>query len=66
MEENMKHQTKIFGVKPIQELKEERMKQIRGGVGTEDPQKDSEQSSEPINVVLEGNDHHGVRIVPVG
>jgi hypothetical protein len=62
MEENMKHQTKIFGVKPIQKLKEERMKHIRGGVGMEDPQKDSE----PNNLVLEGDDRHGVSIVPVG
>jgi hypothetical protein len=62
MEENMKHQTKIFGVKPILKLKEERMKHIRGGVGTEDPQKDSE----PNYLVLEGNDRWGAHIVPTG
>jgi hypothetical protein len=62
----MKHKTKIFGVKPIQKLKEERMKQIRGGVGTEDSQKDSELNPEPINVVLEGDDCHGVRITHTG
>jgi hypothetical protein len=66
MEENMKHQTKIFGVKPIQKLREERMKHIRGGVGTEDPLKDSEQNPEPINVILEGDDRHGVRITHIG
>jgi hypothetical protein len=66
MEENMKHQTKIFGVKPIHKLKEERMKHIRGGIGMEEPQKDSEQNPEPINVVLEGGDRGGVHIVPTG
>jgi hypothetical protein len=64
----MKHQTKIFGVKPIQELKEERMKHIRGGVGTEEPQKDSEQNPDPNpnNNNPDGANKRGIHIIHTG
>jgi hypothetical protein len=68
MEENMKHQTKIFGVKPIQELKEERMKHIRGGVGMEDPPPGSDPNPDPNpnNNNPDGANKRGIQIIHIG
>jgi hypothetical protein len=64
----MKHQTKIFGVKQIQKLKEERMKQIRGGVGTEEPPPNSDPNPDPNhnNNNPDRANKRGVNITHVG